>query len=80
MRWPDRQADSREHARRKQSAAYLRLRVREDTTHQGRARREIALVVDEVDGPLVRKAILALKPHEDGHLGTVLAHLELSFA
>ena len=59
--------------------ASLRLGVGKDTTHQDAARRGIDLVVDEVDGPLVREAVLALQPHEDGHLGTVFGHLDLPF-
>ena len=55
------------------------LGVRKDAAHQDAARGGIDLVVDEVDGPLVREALLALQAHEDGHLGTVLGHLELPF-
>ena len=74
----DRQADPHEHARRQQPVAALQHGIGEDTAHQDAARRGVDLVVDEVDGPLVRVTLLALEPHEDGHLRAVLGQLDLA--
>src|SRR5260370_1335034 len=65
VRLADRQPDAHEHPWRKQPDAALRLGVGEDAADRDASGRRVHLVVDEVDIPLVREAVLALQAHVD---------------